>query len=119
MKYIRNRYFSNSFTIEEQLDIIDKYSDSCWDYAKQFLSESKPITKSAVQIADLIEHKLGIQLFPLIKTIASKGWDLSGGTCAFMMFGENGKAYSFDERSHRYKSNRANYYEAGGIIYRE
>ena len=95
MRHIPNRYFTSSFTTFEIWDVINKYSDSCWDSAKIYNSNNK-ISKNAIAITKRVKTYLNIELFPLITKIASKGFDISGGTFAFSMIDIKGDVYYFD-----------------------
>ena len=115
MKHIPTRYFNHTFSMNERWEFIEKYANDKWEMAKMY-DERKLITKSAVKIAEIIEKKLEIKLFPLITKIACKGFDISGGTYAFSMRGENGKEYYFDSKASSYKSLNRDYVLHGDLI---
>ena len=64
-----------------------------------------PITKNAIKIAEKAKKQLDIDLFPYIQRIATKGFDVSGGTYAFCMRGEKDDWY-FDCHAKYYLQKR-------------
>lgn len=60
--------------------------------------------------AEVIKAKLDIDLFPLIIPVATKGFDMSGGTAAFRMIGEWGEEYLFEVRAKDCHSMKGEYY---------
>ena len=107
--YITNRKFSNSLW-EQRYELMEKYKDPEWDYVKSKLSETQQITKSAVIISENMKNHFGIELFPYIQKIATKGFDIGGGTYAFCMY-EKAKQFPiyFDLRAKFYKAKNGVY----------
>ena len=81
-----------------------------------FLEPKKVITRSAVIISDNMKSCLGIYLFPLIITVATKGFSSSGGTAHFMMYGANGHSYLFFSPARQFKAKSGDY-EMGEHFY--
>lgn len=104
MKHIPTRYFNPSVCLKARAKVIKKYEDEKWNYAKEFLRYNHHITSSAIKISEVVFSVLNIEVFPMVIKVATKGFDISGGTYAFMMYGANGKAYCFDHRAKFYKS---------------
>jgi len=118
MDHIPTRNFSHTIDFEERWKIISQYKGQEWEYAKTINSDSNKITRSAIEIAENMKNHLGIELFPCIKTIATKGFDIGGGTYAFMMIGKNSESYYFDMRARFYKAKNGKYELDGNLIYR-
>lgn len=119
MKHIPTRCFSDTIDIHQRIEIIENYQGEEWNYPKIFLSETKKITSSAIRIAEVIKQKFDIKLFPMVEKVACRGWDISGGTAAFRMYGENAKYYLFWDRARDYKSLKGEYSFDGEGFHRE
>ena len=124
MKHIPSRYFSYSVEYEERWSIPEKYDEKVYSIPRGVLSETNKITKSAIRIAEVIQHHFpDIKLFPLVCKAAGKGWDTAGGTCNFFMFGENGSIYEFYNPAADFKAIKGKYsFEptiSGGEFFRE
>lgn len=107
--YISGRFFSHTVEYEDKIKTIKNYSGKEWEHPKNFLSGGRKITASSLKISAVIKNKLGIELFPLIIKVACKGFDIGGGSAAFLMYGKDGKQYYFEDRASRYKSLAADY----------
>lgn len=118
MKHIPSRHFSFNIDFMEKFRIQKEYSESKWEYAKFFLSETQKITKSALKIVEVIKHNFNIVLFPSVFKVATKGWDAGCGTAYFMMYGENGKTYTFQDPANKFKAKNGNYKLSDGEFYR-
>lgn len=104
-------YFQDGFTYSERLEVCHKYSDPKWNFAKKQIDTHthRIISKSAIQIAEVIKAKLDIELFPVVRKIAGKGFDIGGGTMAFSMEDDKGETWCFDMRTSKYKSLKGEY----------
>ena len=109
MKHIPRRYFSDTIDFDTRYKLIEDYSDELWDNAKMYLSETKKITTSAIKVSEVIKRNLDIELFPLIIKMATKGFDVAGGTAAFMMIDKMGREYLFADRAKDYKAISGDY----------
>ena len=118
MDHIPTRNFSHTIDFEERWKIISEYKGQEWEHAKTINNEVNKITRSAIDIAKNMKHHLGIDLFPCIKTVATKGFNIGGGTYAFMMIGKNYDCYYFDTRASFYKAKGGEYKLDGSLIYR-
>ena len=107
--HIPTRYFSTAIDFDLKDKIIEKYSGKEWDYPRQLLSETQNITASAVRISEVMKANLDLDLFPMIVKVATKGFDMSGGSAAFLMYSKNAKCYLFDDRAARYKAMKGEY----------
>lgn len=107
--HIPTRNFHDSFSLREREEIKEKYIDDCWLKAKASNDDRRKITKSAVRIAEVMKEKMGISLFPCIRRIACKGFDINGGTLAFSMVNDKGEDIYFCDRAATYKSMKKTY----------
>lgn len=110
-RYLSREYFTNDFTFMERAAFAMKYSDHKWDSALQFAGYGRNrISKSAIKVAEVLNPKLELNLFPMIIPVATKGWDMSGGTASFMMYDDKGHDYLFETRAAQCKSASGKYY---------
>jgi len=116
MGHIPTRNFNHTIGMNERWSIIDKHKDKTWDIARAYNSDRKKITKSAIKITEVLKNKIKLDLFPCIHKIACKGFDISGGTYAFSMYGKDGKQYYFDSHAKDYKSLNNDYLLEGDLI---
>lgn len=94
--YISRRHFSSNIVYDEQYRIQTKFPDTVWNFARAYVSERNVVTKSAIELSDIVFDKLQITLFPLIMTISIKGYR-DCGQCKFQMFGkQTHEIYLFD-----------------------
>jgi hypothetical protein len=49
------------------------------------------ITRNAILLAEKIEKDVGVFVFPHIRRVACRGWDVSGGTWSWAMQGLGGR----------------------------
>lgn len=89
--------------------LTDKYPEKLYAYSWSNLYE-KCITKSAIDLSEKVEAHCGIRLFPVIKTVATKGF-IKQHQYKFMMCGENGSSYYFDFPRRYYNHNCYNLIE--------
>ena len=112
--YLSSHSFShNRFSHKDRMDVCRKYDDPKWKAALSnigFGKRGERISKSAIRVAEVIKAKLDIDLFPLIIPVATKGFDMSGGTAAFRMIGEWGEEYLFEVRAKDCHSMKGEYY---------
>ena len=100
-EHIPTRYFSESLTMHERWEIMDKYSDEKWDLAKRFLGGRQRITKNGIIISAKAKEQLDIDLFPMIFITAKKGY-MAAGCARFMMLDERGTNHFFGDKITRY-----------------
>jgi hypothetical protein len=110
--YLPRQCFQNGFSYSERDAFARKYDGSEWDESRKHIQDTQRclISKSAIRVAEVIKAKLDINLFPLIIPIACKGFDIGGGTFAFMMYDDEGDCWCFDCRASMYKSMKGEYY---------
>lgn len=89
--------------------LTDKYPEQLYAYSWNNLYE-RCITKSAIDLSEKVEAHCGIRLFPVIKTVATKGL-MKQHDFKFMMVGENGNFYYFDFPRRYYNHNCYNLVE--------
>jgi hypothetical protein len=118
MRTLSRKHFSFTVPYEQVFAVSRNFEDPKWDYPKMFMRETIQITSSSLIIAKIIKEKLGIELFPLVFKVATKGWSRGGGTYSFMMYGANAEHFYFDDAACRYKSMRGHYEIHGNVISR-
>jgi hypothetical protein len=93
--YISNYCFSSSVSFEQKNKIFSEFNSE-WDFVKNFISHKHKITVSAIQLSEIIKPQLGLNLFPLIRTCAIKGYKYDGQMQFYMLgIGEH-NYYYFD-----------------------
>lgn len=103
--YLPKRYFTFR-DYELMYKIQTSYPESEWAWARSHVSENKKISQSAIALAERVKNELGIEVFPLISTVAIKGYRDSG-QCKFKMYGkEQYNACYFDYPAKCYKSKK-------------
>lgn len=110
------RYFTDTFSMTERWEFIDKYSDAKWDFAKSHITHRDRVSKSAIYLVERVEQELGIKLFPVLIRIACKGFDISGGTHSFSMIDDKQEEYYFDCRASYYTQKRMEIYMVDNVI---
>lgn len=106
--WIPNRKFNVSVGFEQKSKVRFQFGTEEWKSAtSKALFRGGKISLSAIKIAEQVENKLGIELFPCVTKIATKGWDLAGGTLAFSMCSKDGETFYFDHRARRYHAKKA------------
>lgn len=93
--YLSRRYFNERISYEQYHKIIDNYSDG-WECVKTYISESHPVTVSAIRLSEKIKKELDIDVFPLIRTCAIKGYKHDGQMQFFMIGKGEYNLYYFD-----------------------
>ena len=106
MKHIPTRFFNSSIIFEKRMKVIFEYESEKWDQAKFQLSEKRKISLNAIKITSKLKEA-GIFLFPLVHTIAVKGYS-SDGQVIFRMYGENGHIYNFYDSAQKISNKRTN-----------
>jgi len=71
---------------EDESKVFIELADRFASYKKDYGHNSYRITKNAIKITLKIYENLEIKTFPLIKTVATKGWSLNNGTHAWMIY---------------------------------
>lgn len=75
--YLSKRNFT-FYDSDLQYEVQTSYPDTEWSYARSRISNRNKISKSAIALAKRIKAELDIEVFPLIETIAIKGYKQDG-----------------------------------------
>lgn len=92
--YISKRNFNYGIDYDLQYKIQANYPSPDWDFARSFYSERHKITMSAIRLSEKIKKELDIDVFPLIRTCAIKGYS-QDGQMQFYMLGINTHCYYY------------------------
>ncbi len=101
--YISKRCFNLGIDFRQQYEIQTSFPFPEWDWARAHNDYKHTISTSAINISKRIKEELGIDVFPLILTVAIKGYK-SNGQMQFKMFGiGRNNEYYFDYPAAFYK----------------
>ena len=67
-----------------------------WKFIKNFISQKHIITNSAIVLSNKVKEELGLDLFPLIRTCAIKGYKYDGQMKFYMIGVGEYNYYYFD-----------------------
>jgi hypothetical protein len=109
--YISRRFFSSAVGFELRNKVMSEYGDE-WKFVNNFLSEKHTISISAIKLAAKIKEQLSLDVFPLIRTVAIKGYKYDG-QMQFMMLGKGEHNYYYFDYPRKYYDKKGVHLEFG------
>lgn len=97
MLYLPPHCFTAAFTFQDRLSFCQKYSDPEWTNAIDHIRQDRQmISKNAIRLAEKVLTDTNIELFPLVISLAVKGY-ASSGQVKFMMIDKYARHYYFND----------------------